>query len=39
MDCMKIALFIVYHSNSVSEALFKAVAFGGDSDTIAAVVG
>ena len=39
MDCMKVALHIVYHSKSLKEALFNAVNYGGDSDSIASVVG
>jgi len=39
MDCMKIALHIVYNSDNLIDCLFKTVSIGGDSDTIGAVVG
>ena len=39
MDGMCMALHIIYNSESFKEALFKAVSWGGDSDSIAAVVG
>lgn len=39
MDGCYVALHIVYHSTNSREAIFKAVNWGGDSDSIAAVVG
>ena len=39
MDGMYVALHIIYNSESFKEALFKAVSWGGDSDSITAVVG
>lgn len=39
MDGCYVALNIVYNSNSFEEAVFKAVNWGGDADSMAAVVG
>ena len=39
MDGTYLALHIVYNSNSFKEAILKAVNWGGDSDSVAAVVG
>lgn len=39
MDGCYVALHIAYHSSSFTEAVFKAVNWGGDSDSIASVVG
>lgn len=39
MDGAYIALYTLYNSNSLKEAIFKAVNYGGDADSIAAVVG
>lgn len=39
MDGLYTALHIVYHTNSIKEALFKAVNLGGDADTVAAIAG
>ena len=39
MDGMYMALHFIYNSESFKEALNKAVSWGGDSDSIAAVVG
>lgn len=39
MDGAYVALHIVYHSNSFEEGIFKAVNWGGDADSMAAVVG
>ncbi|KRW99589.1 ADP-ribosylation/Crystallin J1 [Pseudocohnilembus persalinus] len=39
MDGTYVALYIAYHSTSQKEAIFKAVNWGGDADSIAAVVG
>lgn len=39
MGTVPLAFKIFYHSNSFEEAIRKAVAWGGDSDTIAAIVG
>jgi ADP-ribosylglycohydrolase len=39
MDSLSMALHIVYHSKSTKEALFKAINLGGDSNTIACIVG
>lgn len=37
--CVPLALFIVYNSNSFEDAIRNAVLYGGDSDTLAAIVG
>lgn len=39
MDCLKLAFHILYNTNSLEEAIWKAVLNGGDSDSVAAVVG
>lgn len=39
MDGAYIALHTIYHATSLKEAIFKAVNYGGDADSIAAVVG
>lgn len=39
MDTLKIALHICYHTNSLMEAIFKAVNWGGDADSVASIVG
>jgi ADP-ribosyl-[dinitrogen reductase] hydrolase len=39
MDALAMALHIVYWSNSFQEAISRAAALGGDSDSVAAVVG
>lgn len=39
MDCLYIALHIVWNTNSFKEALIKAANFGGDCDSFGAVVG
>jgi ADP-ribosylglycohydrolase len=39
MDAAVIALHIAYHSKSAFDAIIKAVSWGGDSDSVAAVVG
>lgn len=39
MDGLNVALHISYHSKNFHEAIFKAVNWGGDADSIASVVG
>jgi ADP-ribosylglycohydrolase len=39
MDALYTALHIAYNTENLTEAIFKAVNLGGDSDSIAAVVG
>jgi len=39
MDCMYLALHIVYHTQSFKEALITAANLGGDCDSFGAVVG
>ena len=39
MDALSMALHIVYHSESATEAILKAVKLGGDADTVACIVG
>lgn len=39
MDCMKIALHIVYNTDSLANAIFRAVSMGGDCDSFGSVVG
>jgi ADP-ribosyl-[dinitrogen reductase] hydrolase len=39
MDGLKLALHYLYHTNTLEEAVWWAVLSGGDSDSVAAVVG
>jgi ADP-ribosyl-[dinitrogen reductase] hydrolase len=39
LDGLYIALHTIYHTNSFSEAIFKAVNYGGDSDSNASITG
>ncbi len=39
MDGLNLALHLAYNSNSFEEAIKKAVSWGGDSDTNAAMLG
>ncbi len=39
MDGLNVALHIVYHTNSADEAIYRAVNWGGDADSIAAITG
>jgi ADP-ribosylglycohydrolase len=39
MDGMKLALYLLYDSASLEEAVWRAVLSGGDSDSVAAIVG